>query len=103
MIADWILKLIGDDPSQFYTEDKWPVITAFLTDLIVPYGQILLLIIPFIILWKLGKWTIKAIFFALIIGVVLAWLAWRADILILDLGQAAAFKALYGESIDERY
>ena len=100
MIADLILTIIGLTPAAYSSPiDKWAAIAAFVTDLIVPYGQIVLFLLPFIVIWKVKKWVFswKTILVAFIVGGLLAWGAWWLDWWILALGQAAAFRDLYGE------
>jgi len=99
MFLDWLLIIIGRTPAAYpNTDDKLAVIAAFLTDLIVPYGQVVLFVLPFIVIWRKKNWrfTPKSTIIALIVGGLLAWGAWWLDWWILALGQAAAFRSIYG-------
>ena len=97
MIADIIIRILGDDPAQFSDNDKWPVILADLTDLIVPYGQIILFILPFIVIkiWK-KPFTFRNLGLALLIGILLAYSAGVFDNWLLRWAQGQAYYDLYG-------
>lgn len=98
MLADWILRLIGDDPAQFGPNtNKWAIIFAFLTDLLVPYGQIVAFLVPFGLLWVVPQWrlTMKTVLSAVIIGGLLAYGVYLLDDWLLLWGQDAAFRAIY--------
>ncbi len=90
--------LIGESPVVYpQTEDKLAVMLAYLTNLIVPYGQIVVFFLPFLIMWwRKWKFSPRNIIIAIIIGGLLAWGTWWLDWWILALGQAAAFNAIYG-------
>lgn len=70
ILADKILRWIGENPIAYYPEDKWPAIVAksFLYSLPVVFG--LLLIAPFFLIWlKKKKWTLRNIGLAILQGI----------------------------------
>lgn len=99
MLADWILRLIGEPPAAYPDPlTKWAAIFAFATDQIVPYGQIVLFLLPFLAIWLVKKWhfTWRALVLATIVGALLAWSAYWFDQWLLLWGAGQAFEALYG-------
>ena len=99
VIIDWIIKnILGLTPEAYPTmSDKTALIAAHMTDLIVPYGQIIVFFIPFLVMrWRKTKFSFKNIAIAITIGGLLAWGAWWLDWWLLALGQASAFESIYG-------
>lgn len=97
MLADWILKILGNNPSAYpQTNDKWPVIFADLTDLLVPVVIAGFLVLPLLIIkFRKKRFTALNIIFALIIGALLAYGAWWLNEWSYGYGQAVIFRAIY--------
>lgn len=99
MVADWLLMLIGENPSSFQDQEaKWAVIAADAVDSLLPLVLFLLIFLPLIILRLFHKrFTILKVLVALAVGLLLAGLGYWLNLLSLDLGQAAVFWAIYGK------
>ncbi|KKT92265.1 MAG: hypothetical protein A3E37_01480 [Candidatus Andersenbacteria bacterium RIFCSPHIGHO2_12_FULL_46_9] len=97
MLADWILKILGTDPSEFpRPENKWPVIFADLTDLLVPVVITGLFILPLLIIkFRKNPFTALNVILAVIIGALLAYGAWWLNEWSYGYGQAVIFRAIY--------
>lgn len=77
MFADFLLKLLGNNPAAYPTaEDKWITISVELTMYSIPIFLILLLISPFIFLWlRKKRFSLKNIVIAVIVSAALVTLA----------------------------
>lgn len=101
MLADTILRLLGNNPAAYSEKTKWPVIVADLTDLAVPIVITLLFFAPFAFLvWrkkKKGKdFTIFNILFSLAVGGVLAYGLWWLNEWSYGYGLGVVYRGIYG-------
>ena len=98
MIADFLLKLLGEEPAAYPdANDKWPAIFGVVSFYFVPYGMIIVFLLPFIfLLLTRKKFTRKRIILATVIGVVLSCLLYLFDEWFLVYGQASLFYDIYG-------
>lgn len=97
MLADWILKILGENPTAYpQVDDKWPAIAAIITDLIVPVIIIGLFILPLLIIkFRKKPFTALNVILAVIIGALLAYGAWWLNEWSYGYGQAVIFRAIY--------
>jgi FtsH-binding integral membrane protein len=98
MFADFLLRILGEDPVVFTSaKDKWAAVLGASTDFLVPQGQIVVFLIPFVVIWfRKKRFTFSNAFGATLIGIVLALAVYLLDEWFLIYGQAAAFKAFHG-------
>lgn len=89
---------MGEDvPSFFDEEAKWIEVAVIVTDLIVPYGQIIVFLLPLLVvyIWY-RKVTWKTALIAVAIGALLAWGLYEFDEWLFNWGAAETFKAIHG-------
>lgn len=77
MLADTLLRLLGENPAVYSRPNKWPAITAILIDWSIPLILILLFALPLLIVrWRRKKFTAVNVIASLLIGTLLAWGGW---------------------------
>lgn len=96
-LADLLLRMLGDNPIQYGEADKWPSVLAILSDFLVPQGQIILFVLPFVLIkiWR-KKFTVQNVIAATVIGGCLALFLYVFDTWLLDWGQAQLFYDIHG-------
>ena len=97
MIADWLLKLLGEDPAVYpHPDDKWPAIAAVAIDYAVPIIMIAVFLFPLLILkLRRRKFTALNVIIAIIIGALLAAFIWWLNEWSYGYGQAVIFRQIY--------
>jgi hypothetical protein len=100
MIADAILRILGETPGSYSELNKWPVITAIMVDTAVPVVITVVFFVPFAFLvWrkkKKGKdFTILNILLSLAIGGVLAYGLWWLNEWSYGYGLGIIYKDIY--------
>lgn len=99
MLADFILRTLGENPETYSSLNKWPAITAIVIDAMVPVIILLLFLSPAIVLkLRKKKFTALNVILAIIIGAALAYGAWLLNEWSYGYGQGAVFREIYGES-----
>jgi len=73
MLADYLLRVLGENPDAYSAPNKWPAITAVLIDRAVPFVLVFLFVLPLVIVrWRRKKFTAVNVIVALLIGAGLA-------------------------------